>query len=55
MLSIYDRLLGTFKPAHRAASAVYGLDDAELAEATLPERVALPFQRDERRASTAAS
>ncbi len=55
MLSIYDRLLGTFTPAHRAASVVYGLDDAELAEATLPERVALPFQRDERRASTAAS
>ncbi len=55
VLSIYDHLLGTFTPAHRAASVVYGLDDAELAEATLPELVALPFQRDERRASTAAS
>ena len=24
VLSIYDRLLGTFTPAHRAASVVYG-------------------------------
>jgi sterol desaturase/sphingolipid hydroxylase (fatty acid hydroxylase superfamily) len=56
VLSIYDRVLGTFTPAHRAATVVYGLDDgADLAEASQPGLVALPFQGEERRASTVAS
>jgi sterol desaturase/sphingolipid hydroxylase (fatty acid hydroxylase superfamily) len=29
VLSLYDRLLGTFTPAERAHSVVYGLDDAD--------------------------
>jgi sterol desaturase/sphingolipid hydroxylase (fatty acid hydroxylase superfamily) len=33
VLSIYDRLFGTFTPAGRAASVVYGLDDADPARA----------------------
>jgi sterol desaturase/sphingolipid hydroxylase (fatty acid hydroxylase superfamily) len=29
IVTIYDRLLGTYTPSHRAASVVYGLDDAD--------------------------
>ena len=29
LLTLYDRLLGTYTPAERAASVVYGLDEAE--------------------------
>jgi len=56
VLSVYDRLLGTFTPSARAATVVYGLDDAsDLAEASLPGLVALPFQSEEGRVSTVAS
>ena len=44
LLTIYDRLLGTYTPAERARSVVYGLDDAErLATASYPQLLALPF------------
>ena len=37
LLTLYDRLLGTYTPADRAERVVYGLDDAErLAAAPLP-------------------
>jgi len=44
ILSIYDHLLGTFTPSHRARSVVYGLNDAEqLAAGSLPSLLATPF------------
>jgi sterol desaturase/sphingolipid hydroxylase (fatty acid hydroxylase superfamily) len=44
LLTIYDRLLGTYTPAARATSVVYGLDDAErLADASYPQLLSLPF------------
>jgi sterol desaturase/sphingolipid hydroxylase (fatty acid hydroxylase superfamily) len=44
LLTIYDRLLGTYTPAARARSVVYGLDDAErLASASYPQLLSLPF------------
>jgi sterol desaturase/sphingolipid hydroxylase (fatty acid hydroxylase superfamily) len=44
LLTIYDRLLGTYTPAARAHSVAYGLDDAEpLAAGTYPTLLALPF------------
>jgi sterol desaturase/sphingolipid hydroxylase (fatty acid hydroxylase superfamily) len=44
LLTIYDRLLGTYTPAERAHSIVYGLDDAErLANGAYPALLALPF------------
>jgi len=49
VLSIYDRLLGTFTPAHRAASVIYGLDDDRGAESdSLPRLLAMPFDPDEK-------
>lgn len=49
LLTLYDRLLGTYTPAARAGKVVYGLDDAErLAAAPLPGLLALPFERDPR-------
>src|SRR5262245_34389803 len=45
LLTIYERLLGTYTPAERAHSVVYGLADAErLARGSYPTLVALPFQ-----------
>jgi sterol desaturase/sphingolipid hydroxylase (fatty acid hydroxylase superfamily) len=44
LLTLYDRLLGTYTPAERAQSVVYGLDEAEpLAAGTYPTLLALPF------------
>jgi sterol desaturase/sphingolipid hydroxylase (fatty acid hydroxylase superfamily) len=44
LLTIYDRLLGTYTPAERAHSVVYGLDDAgRLANGTYPTLLTLPF------------
>ena len=44
LLTIYDRLLGTYTPAERAGSVVYGLDAAErLATASYPQLLSLPF------------
>jgi sterol desaturase/sphingolipid hydroxylase (fatty acid hydroxylase superfamily) len=46
ILSIYDRLLGTFTPTDRAGSVTYGLDDVDPADATsLPRLLAMPFRR----------
>jgi len=45
LLTIYDRLLGTYTSARRAETVVYGLDDAErLAAASLPGLLAIPFE-----------
>jgi len=45
ILTIYDRLLGTYTPAERAPRVVYGLGDGErLAAASYPELLSLPFQ-----------
>ena len=47
LLTLYDRLLGTYTPAARARTVVYGLDDAQrLAEAPLPGLLTLPFEAD---------
>jgi sterol desaturase/sphingolipid hydroxylase (fatty acid hydroxylase superfamily) len=44
LLTLYDRLLGTYTPAERAQSVVYGLDDAEsLATGSYPTLLAQPF------------
>ena len=45
LLTVYDRLLGTYTPSHRADSVVYGLNDAErMSQASFPALVAIPFQ-----------
>jgi sterol desaturase/sphingolipid hydroxylase (fatty acid hydroxylase superfamily) len=47
LLTVYDRLLGTYTPAARAETIVYGLNDTErLAEAPLPGLLTLPFESD---------
>jgi len=49
LLTIYDRLLGTYTPSGRAESVVYGLDDAErMSRASFPALVAMPFQATDR-------
>jgi sterol desaturase/sphingolipid hydroxylase (fatty acid hydroxylase superfamily) len=48
LLTIYDRLLGTYTPAARAESVVYGLDDAEpMGGASFPGLLAMPFRSPE--------
>ena len=50
LTTIYDRLLGTYTPAERAASVTYGLHDADAERlGSLPGLLALPFQRARRR------
>jgi sterol desaturase/sphingolipid hydroxylase (fatty acid hydroxylase superfamily) len=50
LTTLYDRLLGTYTPAERAASVTYGLDDADAARlGSLPGLLALPFRRTARR------
>ena len=45
VLTLYDRLLGTYTPAERATSAVYGLDDADPTTAvSFPALLSMPFQ-----------
>ena len=49
LLTIYDRLLGTYTPSSRAASVVYGLDDAgRMSAASCPGLVAMPFRGPDR-------
>jgi hypothetical protein len=49
LLTIYDRLLGTYTPAERAASVVCGLDDADrTAVASFPGRLSVPFRESEK-------
>ena len=48
LLTIYDRLLGTYTASARAQAVVYGLDDAgAMSTASFPGLVALPFHRSE--------
>jgi sterol desaturase/sphingolipid hydroxylase (fatty acid hydroxylase superfamily) len=52
LLTIYDRLLGTYTPAERAQTVVYGLDDdRNLGQASFTGLVTIPFQRRETRAT----
>jgi sterol desaturase/sphingolipid hydroxylase (fatty acid hydroxylase superfamily) len=45
VLTLYDRLLGTFTPSERVYSVVYGLDDADPAQsASFPGLLAMPFE-----------
>lgn len=45
LLTIYDRLLGTYTPSHRAGSVTYGLDDdGRMSKASFPALVAMPFE-----------
>ena len=45
VLSIYDRVFGTFTPAEHACSVVYGLDDADPVQlASLPGLLSMPFR-----------
>ena len=45
LLTIYDRLLGTYTPADRAAAVVYGLDEADPEVlASFPGLLAMPFR-----------
>jgi len=47
LLTLYDRLLGTYTSAARAETVVYGLADARrLADAPLPGLLTLPFEAD---------
>jgi sterol desaturase/sphingolipid hydroxylase (fatty acid hydroxylase superfamily) len=44
VLTLWDRILGTFTPSERAYSVVYGLDDADPAlMASFPALLAMPF------------
>jgi len=48
LLTIYDRLLGTYTPSARAQSVLYGLDAAErMGRASFPALVTMPFERPE--------
>jgi sterol desaturase/sphingolipid hydroxylase (fatty acid hydroxylase superfamily) len=45
LVTIYDRMLGTYTPAERAASVVYGLDDADPEVlASFPGLLSMPFR-----------
>jgi len=56
VLTIYDRLLGTFTPSDRAESVIYGLDEADPTRiASFRGLVAMPFQHDRQRFLTQKS
>ena len=45
VLTLYDRMLGTYTPSERAASVVYGLDDVDPGSvASFPALLSMPFQ-----------
>ena len=45
LVTLYDRLLGTYTPAERASSVEYGLDDADPAKlGSFPALLTMPFQ-----------
>src|SRR5262249_3024045 len=47
LLTIYDRLLGTYTPAARARSVVYGLDNGRrMAGARFQGLLAMPFEAE---------
>jgi sterol desaturase/sphingolipid hydroxylase (fatty acid hydroxylase superfamily) len=46
LLTVYDRMLGTYTPSDRAPSVKYGLDNAEeMGHASFAGLVVMPFQR----------
>ena len=48
LLTVYDRVLGTYTPAERALSVTYGLDGADAATiASFPGLLSMPFQAAE--------
>jgi len=48
LLTVYDRVLGTYTPADRATSVIYGLDEADPAKtASFPGLLSMPFQTAE--------
>ena len=48
LLTLYDRLLGTFTPAERAATVVYGLDGTDPSDVgSFPRLLSLPFRSPE--------
>jgi len=48
ILTIYDRLLGTYTPAERAPTVIYGLHDADpLRSASFPGLLSIPFTKPE--------
>jgi sterol desaturase/sphingolipid hydroxylase (fatty acid hydroxylase superfamily) len=56
LLTLYDRLLGTYTPASRASAVTYGLDDAgEMGQATCAGLLTLPFRRHEADAPVATA
>jgi sterol desaturase/sphingolipid hydroxylase (fatty acid hydroxylase superfamily) len=58
LLTVYDRVLGTYTPSERAARVKYGLDDAgEMGQASFTGLVVMPFHRphsDQRQVSSSA-
>ena len=49
LVTLYDRLLGTYTPAERAHGVAYGLDDAEaLGRASFPGLLSIPFHTPRR-------
>jgi sterol desaturase/sphingolipid hydroxylase (fatty acid hydroxylase superfamily) len=44
VLTLWDRLLGTYTASERAYSVVYGLDDADPARGTFPALLVMPFE-----------
>ena len=56
VLTIYDRLLGTFTPSDRAESVIYGLDEVDPTRiASFRGLVSMPFQHDRQRFLTQKS
>jgi len=56
VLTIYDRVFGTFTPSERAASVVYGLDDVDITrKGSLGGLLSLPFRGDGQRSLTEKS
>jgi len=45
ILTIYDRVLGTYTPAERAHSVIYGLDDVDPVHSrSFPGLLSMPFR-----------
>lgn len=56
VLTLYDRLFGTFTPSSRAETVVYGLDEADPATiGSFPGLLAMPFEGEARRSLTEKS
>ena len=56
VLTIYDRILGTFTPSDRAESVMYGLDEVDPTRiASFRGLVSMPFEHDGQRFLTQKS